>query len=238
MIVNQIWQGGIRAIIDYDNTVFDNMELPEDIELADVVDHILYKYGDAPLFSPDPETIKFYIGRWSKRRLPLWERYKAAISTEYNPLENYDRHELETITYGKNIANTGTVTDTTSGAIVDTPAGQIKIENDATTTNTISADNSSNYEPDNQQVLDGEQNTSYDNYSETRSFNNYEEERALNTNEAASGEDEKDSYIHGNIGVTTSQQMLNQELDIIERLDLVDYIAADWHNEFCLSMYI
>lgn len=221
MIVNQNWQGGIRAIIDYDNTVFDNMTLPDGVELADVVDHILFKYGDAPLFSPDPETIKFYIGRWSKRRLPLWERYKTAISAEYNPLENYDRHELETLTYGKNIANTGTITDT--------PSGQIKIENDATTTDTISADNSSTYEPDNQQILDSEQNTSYI---------NYKEERALNTNEAASGEDEKESRIHGNIGVTTSQQMLNQELDVIERLDLVDYIAADWHNEFCLSMYI
>jgi len=98
MFINELHQGGIRAIVDYDNTVFDNMVLPENIELADVVDHILFKYGDTPLFAPDPEVIKFYIGKWSARRLPLWERYMEVSNAEYNPIENYDRYESGTDT--------------------------------------------------------------------------------------------------------------------------------------------
>ena len=98
MFINELHQGGIRAIIDYDNTVFDNMVLPENIELSDVVDHILFKYGDTPLFAPDPEVIKFYIGKWSARRLPLWNRYIEVVSAEYDPIENYDRYESGTDT--------------------------------------------------------------------------------------------------------------------------------------------
>lgn len=164
MYVNELHQGGIRALLDWDNTIFDNMQLPEGVELADVVDHILYKYGDTPLFTPDPSVIKFYVERWSKRRLSLWERYKAAIEAEYNPLENYDRNE------------------------------------DFTNEAQISADNVSTYQPDAKTIVNGR--------------------------------------VHGNIGVTTSQQMLTSELDLIPRLDLIDYITDDFHNEFCLQMYI
>ena len=93
MFINELHQGGIRAIVDYDNTVFDNMTLPADIQLSDVVDHILFKYGDTPLFAPDPAVIKFYIGKWSARRLPLWNRYIEVASAQYDPIENYDRYE-------------------------------------------------------------------------------------------------------------------------------------------------
>lgn len=93
MFINELHQGGIRAIVDYDNTVFDNMVLPEDMNLSDVVDRILFKYGDTPLFAPDPAVIKFYIGKWSARRLPLWNRYIEVVSAQYDPIENYDRYE-------------------------------------------------------------------------------------------------------------------------------------------------
>lgn len=93
MFINELHQGGIRAIVDYDNTVFDEMVVPDGIELADVVDRILFKYGDTPLFAPDPAVIKFYLGKWSSRRLPLWNRYIEVASAQYDPIENYDRYE-------------------------------------------------------------------------------------------------------------------------------------------------
>ena len=167
MFINELHQGGIRAILDYDNTVFDDMILPQGVDLSEVVDRIIFKYGDTPLYVPDPAVIKFYIGRWSKRRLTLWERFKKAIEAEYDPLENYDRRE----------------------------------EGEDTTEALISADNASDYQPDAKTIRTP----------------------ALRT--------------HGNIGVTTSQQMLTSELDLIPRLDLIDYIADDFKSEFCLYIY-
>lgn len=167
MFVNQLYHGGIRALLDADGTIFDGMSLPEDISLTDVVDRIIFKYGDTPVFVPDPNVMKYYITSWSDRHLALWNRYKDAIETQYNPLENYDRYEKGTNTVER----------------------------------TISADNSTTYQPDNKETFT------------------------------------PDLHTYGNIGVTTSQQMLNQELDVIPRLDLIDYIADDFKTEFCLYIY-
>lgn len=167
MLVNELCQGGIRAILAYDRTVFDDMALPEGIDQQEVVDHILFKYGNTPLFSPDPAVMKYYITRWSNHRLTQWERFKKAIEAEYNPIENYDRYE--------------TGTDTVEAL--------------------TSADNAEDYQPDGKTIRT------------------------------------PDLHTRGNIGVTTSQQMLESELDLIPRLDVVDYIADDFKNEFCLYVY-
>ena len=66
MLYNELHHGGIRALIDYDDTIFNNMVLPAGVDLSDVVDHILFKYGDTPLFSPEPAVMKYYISKWSR----------------------------------------------------------------------------------------------------------------------------------------------------------------------------
>lgn len=203
MFVNELYQGGIRALLDWDNTLFDNMSLPDDVALDDVVDHIIFKYGDAPLFSPDPAVMKYYITKWSARRLPQWVRFKNAIEEEYNPLENYDRTEETTdyFTHGHKVV---TNDDLTHGL---------------TTEGQISADNASTYQPD------------------SKAINSGKDQRDLD--ETHSGQDKRDynSHIHGNIGVTTSQQMLTSELEVIPKLDLLDFIADDFHSEFNIMIY-
>lgn len=213
MLLNELHQGGIRALLAWDDTIFNNMVLPEDISLDEVVDRILYKYGDTPLFTPDPDVIKFYIARWSTRRLPLWERYYAVITEEYDPLHNYDRHEQVDLTHGKKITYAGSIQDGVSGSYKES------------TTNEISADNASTYQPDNKSETDH----TFTNYQTTQSYNN--------RSDTNSGKDTTVIHAYGNIGVTTSQQMLESELDLLPRLDLIDYIADDWHSEFNLMIY-
>lgn len=41
--------------------------------------------------------------------------------------------------------------------------------------------------------------------------------------------------IHGNIGVTTTQQMLQSELDIIYKINIYELITNDFYNEFMLK---
>ena len=48
---------------------------------------------------------------------------------------------------------------------------------------------------------------------------------------------ETQSHIHGNIGVTTSQQMLEQELNISEKMDIYGFIALDFRRRFCIMVY-
>ena len=227
MLLNELYQGGIRAIIDADNTVFDNMVVPTGVLLADVVDHILFKYGDTPLFCPDPNVIKFYIGKWSNRRLSLWNRYKDAITENYDPLENYDRRE-ESKTYLTHGHVITTDDDLTHGETVTTDDDLI---NGLTTENQVSADNATTYQPNTKAINSG---TDYRDISEAHTGTDQRD-----ATETHSGTDltKFETRVHGNIGVTTSQQMLESELDLIPRLDLIDYIADDFKNEFCLYIY-
>ena len=43
--------------------------------------------------------------------------------------------------------------------------------------------------------------------------------------------------VHGNIGVTTSQKMLESELDVAPKLNVYDYIINSFKNRFCLQVY-
>lgn len=207
MLVHELHHGGVRALLEWDPTLFDSMSVPEGVTVNDVVDHIIYKYGDSPVYAPEPSVMKYYIKKWSERRLPLWNRYLAAISIEYNPLENYDRTEYTTV------SRDGTVTDVHSGTTTDDHTGTI--------TDRRAADDSSTFVNYNQTEPDTEDKRTHDDTIER-------------TNDLT---DITDSNIHGNIGVTTSQQMLTSELDLIPRLDIIEYIADNWHSEFCLSIY-
>lgn len=93
MFVNELYSGGIRALFEYDNTIFNGLTVPDGIDAAEVIDRIILKYGDTPIFCANPDVIKYYIGRWSERRGEVWARYKEVIDAKYNPIENYDRYE-------------------------------------------------------------------------------------------------------------------------------------------------
>ena len=43
--------------------------------------------------------------------------------------------------------------------------------------------------------------------------------------------------ISGNIGVTTSQQMLEQELLVAPKLNVYNYIMESFKNRFCLEVW-
>ena len=56
-----------------------------------------------------------------------------------------------------------------------------------------------------------------------------------NSNSRATGKTEHTAHIHGNIGVTTTQEMIKQEREII--LNIYDVIIEDFKNRFCILIY-
>ena len=47
----------------------------------------------------------------------------------------------------------------------------------------------------------------------------------------------KISRIHGNIGVTTSQQMLTQEIEVAPKLNIMNYMIDSFKNRFCVLVW-
>lgn len=60
-----------------------------------------------------------------------------------------------------------------------------------------------------------------------------------NANQSTTIQNQRDftSRIHGNIGVTTSQQMLESELALAPKLSIINYIVESFRQRFCLLVY-
>ena len=127
----------------------------------------------------------FNIENWKK----LWENYIV----KYNPIDNYNRHE-ETV-----LTDTGNDTTVKNGSMINTMTGSTT----AMDMSTIYAYNSTA----GVNVSGGQSNVSPDTTT-TDTFNNVEDKRTLNT------EHKTVSDISGNIGVTTSAQMIDENIKL------------------------
>ena len=50
-------------------------------------------------------------------------------------------------------------------------------------------------------------------------------------------ETSRESRIHGNIGVTTSQQMLEQEIEVAPKLNIINLMIESFKNRFCIMVW-
>lgn len=190
--------------------LFDNLTLPTGIDKDLVISTILLRGGEFEVLYSDGDFLKAAIKPWSDKWFRTFKKWQEALNIEYNPLENYDRKE-DWIDINKS------QNDHKSNA-VDMYQGV----NDSEVNNKVSAFNSSTMEPNTSQKSDitNKNNavTSANAKSEDTS-NNLRKGRA-----------------HGNIGITTSQQMLESELDIAS-WNLYNHIADIFLREFIIPVY-
>ena len=153
-----------------------------------------------------------------------------AFDIEYNPLENYDRIEhwtekVEDIGQEINASNRSANEVNETSSVEDTTG-------DNNTTNTVSAYDSSNYEPKEKSENDNSSHTTGVNTSEGTS------------NESANGQTDNtynhdlthDGRISGNIGVLTSQKMLEEQLKIRE-WNVYTHICDIFKKEMLITIF-
>ena len=219
MLTSQLMPyGGIISLMQWDNTLFDGMVLPDGVDKDLVIDTIMQKYGDSPLDHEDPAYIKYYIPVWSKRNLDSWTKLFATLSFVYNPLENVllDETTEETRNIDRKQDRTGTASTENSGT-----TGVNK-----TAEHLVSAENASDYQPDNRDT--GTEQTTINQATGTDSTENTAEQTA---------ETVKSTYNrHGSIGVVTPQNMIQQEREV-DKFVIYDYIADSFRDAFCLLLY-
>ena len=245
MLYNQLHQGGIRALLDWDNTLFDTMVLPEDFDDEDglvrkmIVDDIILRHGDTPLFIPEPTVMKYYINSWSTRMQPIFLRFYNAMMAEYNPIENYDRQEYSTHTTEDTMGNTRTLdtTNTVDGEINESGTDTTTQSGTDTTETGISAENVATFSPNDKTTRTPDLTTERTPDLKTENDVTTTDSGTITDDGSYDGSLTIDSRIHGNIGVTTSQQMLEQKFALLPKLDLIRFISDCWANEFCLAVY-
>ena len=211
--------------------LFVNLTLPTGIDKDILTNNILLKGADFEVMYSDPFFLQEAIGMWSGKWQRTFEKWVDALAIDYNPLENYDRKEDWSDTLNKGVKtlarrDSGN-TRTFDNSDTTTPGTTITEETK------VSAYDSSTYQPKQEvtttpsgqgDVL-SHSGTIKDEYGEGSSGSETENSKTV-----------RDGRIHGNIGVTTSQQMLEAELKIAA-WNLYEHITDLFLEEFVIPIY-
>ena len=200
----------IAALYRYDSTLFDGLQLPEGIDRETLVDNILLDAASLEVLYPDPVFLNRAINVWSKKRLPVWTELQKTLEYEYDPIANYDRteHVVET--------TEGSTTGSSSGESTSTSSGS------SSTTGKKTAYNSNTFADSGKTESQGQQTDSASDSAETSQERS--DSRTL------------DSTVRGNIGVTTTQQMIQAQREVVS-FNLLDVIEDEFIAKFCLAVY-
>lgn len=201
----------------YDNTLFDYFTVPDGMDKQNVIDSILLETAEMSVIYTAPIALKETIGIWSRKNFDVWNELYKTLHYEYNPIHNYDRtEEGEDILDGKeketrNLTNT----DDYSRNLQDTSDTLNKV---AAFNEGLADSNASHSDVD-------YTGTSKDTKTDTGTIDN----KTDNTNK---------HYLraYGNIGVTTTQKMIEEQRDIVQ-FNLTDYIVTDYKKNFCVAVY-
>lgn len=194
--------------------LFKNLELPEGIDKDTLVGNILMNGGEFEVAYADPYFMQNLIGVWSRKWNRTFTKWIEALNIEYNPLENYDRME-EWEDDAK-----GTLNNTRTHGNQD----KRTLNTNNTTTEEVSAYDSSSYQPS-KKVTSSDTGTDTVDYSGT-----------IKDDGGSSNNAKHKGRIHGNIGVTTSMELLEAQLKISE-WNLYEHITDLFLKEFVIGIY-
>lgn len=256
----------IVGLLLADNTIFDNMVLPNGVDHDLVVSNICNECYDLGVYQPDPDYMKFAIATWSRRKLWSWNKLYETLNFTYNPIWNKDGTITETetretsgtdggtLTTGGTVSNTGTITDdgdgTETGTIADNGSENVTRGSHTDRTYKQRGFNDSGLVANRseEEQTDESVDTTNSNTRTLNTANTADNVRTLNTLEtsnntttdsrtrAGSEDITRSRTEQGNIGVTTTQQMIQEERDI-SLFDLVDHITQDFKEQFCIMVY-
>lgn len=189
----------------YEHDLFEKLSFPEGIDKDLAIQNIMMFCGDNELLYPDADFMVNAIDMWSKKWERTFTKWIEALSIEYAPLENYDRQEAWSDSTSSSESNSASAEDSSSGS--------------TSMNNDVSAFNASTMQDDTASLAESHNHAS-------------------SVSGAKSDRQELSSHrgrVHGNIGVTTSQQMLQAEIDV-SRFNIYDEIAIIFCREFCLAL--
>lgn len=186
--------------------LFQGLTLPEGLAKNTLTNNILLQGGEFEVLYSDPFFLQNAISIWADREADTFKRWVDALAIEYAPLENYDRHEDWTDTLDSDGTSRTTGTNDTSTS--------------GTVTTDVSAYDSTGYQPK-EKVTTAE---------------TIDNDTTENNTSTLDNEGVHTGRIHGNIGVTTSQQMLESELDL-GYWNIYSRITDMFLKEFCIMIY-
>lgn len=207
------------GLYSWNEKLFDGITIPKHNNLPiiwkqDLIDNILLETEGLEVIYSDPDFMQQAITAWASKQFRVWQELTDTMYYDYDPIENYYRkeHWTDDFTHGHKKD-----TDLTHGH-------KVTMDVKDTTTNSVTGYNGTNFSDRDKSVFENKD-------TETHSGKD-------TTNETNSGTDKgvKDGYARGNIGVMSTQQMIEMQRDVV-KFNVVDYIIEDFKKRFCLMIY-
>ena len=220
----------ILGLYQREPTLFDELELPGSMNKDVLIDNILYEAAPLEAYYPDPNFMKFMIGRWSFMNQSVWQKLYDTTVLEYNPIFNYDR--TEEWSENEQMLDKRTLTGTEMETSTDNSSGEIRSSGTVQSELNVSRYNESSYVPREQTIEKPDTLTS--NTSETDRI------VSIDKNDTENMDRKRDNIrtgrAFGNIGVTTTQQMIQQERETV-LFNMYKVITDSFIERFCLMIY-
>ena len=208
----------ILSLYNYDNSIFNDFAVPEGMDKDNTIDNILLECAELSLVYTEPVFMRRAIKQWSDKEQKIWEKLWNTENLEYNPIWNVDGTVTEFETFER---------DKTNDIDRTTSTGEMTSDDvDQTTTDSVTGYNSTAWQDHTKSVIDSDRDISRsvsgsDNVDESESEDS---ERSLVTKRT------------GNIGVTTTQQMIREEREVAQ-FNTIDYITQSFKKRFCVMVY-
>jgi hypothetical protein len=240
----------IIGLYNYDNSIFDTLQLPEDVSKETLTNNIMMTCGDMETFIPDPAIMKNAIGYWSAAHLDVWQHLVETTQYDYNPIWNKDGTITETET--RNLAGTDNNTETRNlaGSDSNTETRNLAGSDNSTETRNLAGNETRNLAGSTDKTVTTKTNA-YNGGGMTDRDQTIEDADTTDTGTIGTtdtgtignqrttsdtGTISKSRTEQGNIGITSTQQLIKEEREIAE-FNIYEYITQSFKERFCIMVY-
>ena len=202
------------------SAIFSNVHFFEPLGISSIEVYTIFtiKYFNFIYISSDVTEVASIISNLAEIYNNEYTTKVSMLLMDYNPIENYNSTESETTT-SENATTTGNENTTTTTTNSTT-------ENSGETTNKVSPYDNENFNNDNNTTTT---NTTLDNTTDTTTIND-------SGNMSSNGTTSRTLTRKGNIGVTTTQQMIESEYELRAKNLVFEFLEKV--SKFILLEYI
>lgn len=227
------------ALYDYAKSVenidiFEDVSLPASIDKDTLVDFILMRSAPFEVLYTDPVYMKAAVTTWAQVHSRTFTKWMDALSLEYNPLHNYDRTEEGNDTDIENRILKDKTDSSLSSRATTLGNNSDNTKTDSTTTNSVSAYDSATFSDSDKSVTGSGTGSTNTNLNDTMNKEKSNVASAENENKLNTRAHKLRAF--GNIGVTTSMQLIESELSL-DAWNVYEHITDLFMDEFCVLLY-
>lgn len=206
------------GMYEYNNTLFDKFVVPEGINREDLINRMLIESAELNVIYSDFDTLKEILGIFSRSNLPRWTKLYETTTIEYDPIENYNKTEEWTDDVSASGEQSGT--SKSDETVHSTSSANGNSQNLA-----VAFNSNTEKETGRNVSVSGTETNGTDNIS------------GSNTSKSSGKSVNKHTgKIRGNIGVTTSQQMLTEQRKVLE-FNIDSVIINETVRYVCMMIY-